>query len=159
MSKIIKSHELKHTPIPIEQVDDSLLNLLNAQLVKQRFVEDAKDDVIELCLNLTQKIVNHVVEVNPALLNSFYQSALEEAKDLKQGIITVHSKHTVGSDFEQFAHRSGFEVVEDARLKTTECIIKAKDGCIESSVEKASTLLKVAFEKASHAKCPFCIDD
>ncbi|MDD2400839.1 MAG: FliH/SctL family protein [Clostridia bacterium] len=128
-------------------------NVMLAELVKVKedYLKNNDEDILELVLLISEKIVRTVVETKPEVICEVVKNVLKRLKGSECITLKVNPIHVPylddygeqGSEFD----KNKITIEEDSGLKPGECVIMTKNGYIEAIIDEQLTILKKALKE------------
>ncbi len=151
MGKVIKSDQLASRPPSISPEK----NRIAAELLEtQRSIADlrhrARDQLIELALELTRRIVGRAVALDPQILESTYAQALNTVPDVRPATLFVHPDDRKRLDIAALARDQRIEVVDDPAVGQGGCRVRADRIEVDATLSTALDALRDALKETVH---------
>lgn len=113
--------------------------LLNSRTVFQKYLEDKKDDIINLSINIAEKILKKEVISADALDNLIY-GVIDDSKNAKSFIIKTNSIYTenLKSKVDNWKESLGIKgeifIVADETIQAGNALVEKNDGKVEVGI-------------------------
>ncbi len=121
--------------------------LLTENLAKEReeLRKQYEQDLIDLVLLLTEKIIGTTAETKPEIISHIVSRVLNEAGEFEKAVIRVNPVHL--SYLEHFNEPNSLyyqkvQLVEDTSLNPGECVVNCDNGFIEARISEQLEILK-----------------
>lgn len=108
---------------------------------RQTLERDARRDVLELALRLTEKIVHRVVQVDPRIIESQFTAALAHVLGPYDVVVHLHPEdrgtltEAVPRVMAQAGRFKSIELVEDAAIQRGGCVVTYGQGAVDARLE------------------------
>jgi len=123
--------------VPLEHVNRRLQELVEAQALKTRFINDAREGLLALSLKIAKKIVETAVDTDSKTVDTIYLQAVNRVKELAPGTVRVSPLKMPSEQLQQKIKEIGFEIVKDAALAEGDCMVEASGVTVDARLETA----------------------
>ncbi|MDD2212093.1 MAG: FliH/SctL family protein [Clostridia bacterium] len=126
----------------------------NLGTFKGKYLRDNEEEIIDLILLISQKIINTVIELKPEIICSIVKNVLAEVGDAEKLMIKVNPVHLPYLDVynEQFKeiNMSKLRFEGDLEVEPGECILVTENGFIDVKIDEQLLLLKKALKEENN---------
>lgn len=123
--------------------------------IRQTLQVQARQDVLQLALNIAQRIVYRIVEYDPSVIADQLAEAIKLTASKTAIIVTVHpadlerSREILPEIANRLADGADITVLTDAQLSPGGCIIRAGQGEVDATIETQITRITEALLPAA----------
>lgn len=112
--------------------------------IKKNYLTDHLDELLDLVLMISQKILNTAIEFKPELIASVVKNVIEEIGDTDTVIIRVNPLHVPFLDTpeENLQEKRKITIEPDPRIKPGDCIVETDKGFIDAQIDEQLHYLK-----------------
>lgn len=123
------------------------LDLLNSlSVLKKNYLAEQADDILDLIMLITKKMLNVAIEYKPEVIASIVKKVLEETSEAESITIKVNPIHMPFLDFtnENILDlvKNKFTVEPDSGIKPGDCIVVTEKGFIDAQIDEQMQYLK-----------------
>ncbi len=132
---------------------------------KAEVIASAESEMVELVIEIAQKIIGEVVELNPTIVVHLVANAIEYASTGDVLIIRVNPRDVEvlreywadaleggAEDVTGVVGRRRWEIVADRRVKPGGCIIDTRAGTVDAQIDTQLLQIKYAFTQAAQGQ-------
>lgn len=117
-------------------------------LKKEEFLKEYEQEMVNLVILLTEKILGAAAEIKPEIINQIVKRVLREVGETERIIIKVNPIHIPYLDTFEDEQSNSLEkkigIAEDSDLQPGECIVISDNGFIEAKIPQQLDILKQA---------------
>ncbi len=138
---------LKKGETQVEEFKAQTLELITEiSTLKQNFLADHFDDILDLIFHISRKMINAAIEFKPELISAIVKKILEETNDEETLTIKVNPVHVpfldiYGDNFPD-VKRNKITVEPDPAIKPGDCIVVTDKGFIDAQIDEQLLYLK-----------------
>lgn len=135
--------------LEVDKIKEEALSILeNAKIEKNRMVEELEPQIVDLIINILNKLLYKSVEIDKAIIINLIKQGLDESSlsgDIKIKVspkdyeMVMKNKDNIISMAEG---SSNVEIIKDLSLNKADCIIETSFGNIDCSLDEQFKILK-----------------
>lgn len=114
--------------------------------LKQNYLSDHADDILDLVFHISRKIINAAIEFKPELISAIVKKILEETNDEETLIIKVNPVHVpfldISGDNLLETKKNKITIEPDPAIKPGDCIVVTDKGFIDAQIDEQLLYLK-----------------
>ncbi len=149
MGRLIRKTDLPVSPPLLSCPDPALLFLLEARAEGERFIAQAKEDLVQLAVTMAGRLAGTTLALDAAQRESLYKDAVKRA-GARSCVLRVHPQDATSTSLCNRAEDAGFDVVADESLIPGDCVVDAGGVTVD---RRLSVLLSV-MEEALRRRLP-----
>ena len=136
MGRIVKSGCASSTPRRVSHEQDrAAVDLVAARAAAAKIRFQAKEELIDLSLEIAKKIVGHAIEIDASAIDSIYERAFSAAREMERASVSVHPEDRANSGIDELARAHAFEIVEDVAVGRGGCRVTAGGVEVDARLE------------------------
>lgn len=111
--------------------------------IKKNYLAEHLDDILDLVLMISRKMLNTTIEFKPELIASVVKNVLEDIGDAESVIVRVNPLHVPFLDTpEENLQERKVTIEPDPSIKPGDCIVETDKGFIDAQIDEQLHYLK-----------------
>jgi flagellar assembly protein FliH len=124
--------------------------------LKKNYFSSHVEEILELVLQISQKVINAAIEFKPEIICTIVQNVLAEAAEAESITIKVNPVHLpyldVAYENMQEKKRSKVKIEQEPGIKPGDCLVVTENGFIDAQIDEQMVILKQALkDEIGHA--------